>query len=184
MATPIRYASLTGAFDHHAITVSPAVYEPALEQQRCAQAFREVDPSFPGQDLGFVCGPDYANLFQLFTGIQVAGPRLGPTSVDKGFHAIPQHPSGYSTLPACFYNPGDYTCVKDAQAEWWDASGQAPGDNRPGCWKSIGVNPTNPDAKSNRSLPDKWPGGNIDAQMTANDPCNGHSAVSVLNPNR
>lgn len=60
----------------------------------------------------------------LFTGIQVAGPRLGPTTLDKGFHAIPPGPSGDPRVPACFYEIGDYTCVKDATAVWWDPAGQ------------------------------------------------------------
>ena len=170
---PVRLSGNSAAFDNHAIVVTPEVFEPEIEQQRCYQAFREVNKTRPKSDMGFICDA-YRNLFQLFTGIQVAGPRLGPTSVDKGFHAIPPVRSKDVTTPACFYEKGDYSCVKDAQAEIWDANGAAPGDNRPGCWKSI--------EGGKRYLPGEWPKGNINAQITGQEPCNGHSASALINP--
>jgi hypothetical protein len=103
----------------------------------------------------------------------VAGPKLGPTSIDKGFHAIPQRASGEREVPACFYLPGDYTCVKDAEAMTWDNQGQAPGSNTPGCWRSI--------EDGRRYLPGKWPGGNINAQFDGNMPCNGYSSSTRIN---
>jgi len=170
--TPVKLAQASTEFDHHAVIVSPQTYQPALQQQTCYRAYRETDQDMSDPDLGYVC-EFYTNLFQLFVGIQVAGPRLGPTSIDEGFHAIPQHESGNPEVPACFYNQNDYTCVKDAEAEWWDSAGQAPGDNRPGCWRSL--------QGGARYLPGKWPDGNIDAQYTGNEPCNGVSFSSRLN---
>lgn len=167
---PPRLASYNNVWHNRAITVSPQVYEPALQQQICYQAFREVDADYPEADLGFTCGM-YANLFQFFVGVQVAGPRLGPTSIDKGFHAIPAVRSEDPRVPACFYLDQDYTCVKDAQVMIWDRDGQAPGDSRPGCWRSI--------EGGKRYLPGEWPDGNIDAQLTGDEPCNGYSE-SVL----
>ena len=41
-------------------------------------------------------------------------PGSGPTSIDKGYHAIPHIASTNPKVPACFYNDNDYTCVKDA----------------------------------------------------------------------
>jgi hypothetical protein len=169
---PIRYSQNTQAFDHHAIVASPQTFEPNTEQQRCYQAYREADPDLPKADVGYVC-EYYRNLFQLFTGIQVAGPRLGPTSIDRGYHAIPAVESTNVEVPACFYNPGDYTCVKDAQQEYWDASTTAPGATQPGCWRSIDG--------GKRYLAGKWPDGNINAQIKGNEPCNAHSAASRLN---
>lgn len=172
---PIRLAGLTPNFDGRAFIVTPEVYEPALEQRICAQAYREADNQMPSADLNFVC-EYYRNLFQFFVGVQVAGPRLGPTSIDRGFHAIPAIPSTNAQTPACYYEPNDYTCVKDAQAEVYDAEAQAPGDSRPGCWRSIEIDKP----RGNRYLPGRWPAGNIDAQLTGREPCNGHNTSALL----
>src|SRR5256885_2877325 len=56
-------------------------------------------------------------LRQLFVGIQVAGPQLKPPKVDEGFHSIPAVASTDPTVPACYYDPGDYTCIKDTSEE-------------------------------------------------------------------
>jgi hypothetical protein len=169
---PIRLAQATEEFDGHAVIVTPETFQPALQQQTCYKAYREADQDMSDPDLGYVCDY-YKNLFQLFVGIQVAGPRLGPTSIDEGFHSIPQRESGDPQTPACFYPQGDYTCVKDAQAEYWDSSGQPPGDNRPGCWKSL--------EGGQRYLPGRWPQGNTDAQYRGNEPCNAVSFSARFN---
>jgi hypothetical protein len=79
----------------------------------------------------------YNQMQQLFTAIQVAGPRLSPDTVTAGFRAIPGVPSGNPRRPACFYPQGDNTCIKDATTAWWDPSGQPPnpGSHPPGCWR-------------------------------------------------
>lgn len=170
---PVRLASFNGTWDGRGITVSAQPFQPALQQQICYQAFRSVDTTFPESDLGFVCDY-YDNLFQLFVGIQVAGPRLGPTSINQGFHAIPEVRSSDPRVPACFYLPNDYTCIKDGTAKIWDADGQAPGDSRPGCWRAI--------EGGARYLPGEWPEGNIDAQLTGDEPCSGYSAGVLIDP--
>jgi hypothetical protein len=164
--------------DRHAIVITPQTYRPPIEQQRCYQAFREADSNYNEGDLHYVCDY-YENLFQLFVGIQVAGPRLGPTSVDQGFHAIPQHPSGNPQVPACFYNAGDYTCVKDAEAMWFDKNQSPPGSSRPGCWHAINGGA--------RYLPGKWPEGNAGpgdpgGPWSSSDPCNGYTASAGFIP--
>jgi hypothetical protein len=173
---PTRLSQNTGSFDGRGIVVTPEVYQPALDEQTCARAYREVDQEMSRPNLGYLC-EYYKNLMQMFIGIQVAGPRLGPTSVDKGFHAIPSIPSTNVQTPSCFYLPGDYTCVKDAQAEIWDANGQPPGDNRPGCWRSI--------EGGRRYLATDWPEGNVDAQFPPGGraalPCNGYNASVRFN---
>jgi hypothetical protein len=169
---PERLAQNTQAFNRHAVIATPQVFQPAFEQQRCYQAYREADPDLPKTDVNYVC-EYYRNLFQVFTGIQVAGPRLGPTSIDRGFHAIPAIESRSVDVPACYYNPGDYTCVKDAQQEYWDASTTAPGGTQPGCWRSIDG--------GRRYLAGKWPEGNINAQITGNEPCNAYTAAVRFN---
>ncbi|MDQ1404159.1 MAG: hypothetical protein QOG03_2475 [Actinomycetota bacterium] len=171
---PIDQMGGASLLDKHAINITPQTYKPPIEQQRCYQAFREAGPDYNEGDLHYVCDY-YENLFQLFVGIQVAGPRLGPTSIDQGFHAIPQRTSGNPQVPACFYNAGDYTCVKDAEAMWFDKNASPPGSSRPGCWHSI--------QGGARSLPGKWPSGNAGTDWSgSSDPCNGYTASAGFIP--
>ena len=166
---PNRMARNGPAFDDRAFIITPEIYAPPRAQQRCYQAYREADKQLPDADLGFVC-EYYRNLFQLFTGIQVAGPRLGPSSVDKGYHAIPAVKSKDNQSPACFYNPGDYTCVKDNQIEMWDEQAVPPEGNRAGCWRII--------QNAARYLHPDWPPGNIDSNLNELGPCNNYSTSS------
>ena len=155
------------AFDGRAIMITPEVYHPPRQQQRCYQSYREADTSMNERDLVYVCGY-YPNLFQLFTGIQVAGPRLGPSSVDKGYHAIPAIASKDNQSPACFYNRGDYTCAKDNQIEIWEDQMTPPEESRNGCWRII--------ADGERYFPGEYPAGNINANLDQLGPCNNYSA--------
>jgi hypothetical protein len=155
------------SFDGRAILITPEVYQPPRQQQRCYQSYREADTSMNEKDLVYVCGY-YPNLFQLFTGIQVAGPRLGPTSVDKGYHAIPAVRSKDNQSPACFYNAGDYTCAKDNQIEIWEDQMTPPEESRNGCWRII--------ADGGRYFPGQYPAGNIDSNLNQVGPCNNYSA--------
>lgn len=164
-----RLTRRTTAFDDRAVVVTPEVLHPAFEQQPCYQYFREADRQMARNDVIYAC-PFYRLLFQVFSGIQVAGPRLGPASVDEGFHAIPRVHSKNPQTPACFYLPGDYTCVKDAQFEIWDAQGVPPGDNRPGCWRVF--------RGAARYLPGQWPEGNLDSDLPHVGQCNGTPMLS------
>ena len=166
---PNREAKNGHAFDDRAIIITPEIYDPARVQQRCYQAYREADRELPEADLGYVC-EYYRNLFQLFTGIQVAGPRLGPSSVDKGYHAIPAVASRDNQSPACFYNTNDYTCVKDNQIEIWDDQALPQEGNRAGCWRVI--------ADAKRYIQPEWPAGNIDSNLDQLGPCNNYSVPS------
>jgi hypothetical protein len=168
---PVRLMTASRTWDGHAIVVTPQTFEPPPTRQRCYQALREADETIPEADVAFAC-PYYKNLFQFFVGVQVAGPKLTPASIDLGFHAIPPTRSTDPQIPACFYDPADYTCVKDAQAEVWSAASVAPGDSIPGCWRSI--------EGGRRSLAHEWPEGNIDAQRTGEEPCNAYSSRVLL----
>lgn len=133
----------------------------------CEDAYLEADPTVPREtfDMAISCF-FYNGLRQLFTGIQVAGPRLGPTSVDRGYHALPKIPSADPTVPACFYSVGDYTCVKDAAVYWYDSRYQDEGSsNTQGCWRLM--------EGGKRYLSGGWPVGNVGAQKRVTDPCNG-----------
>jgi hypothetical protein len=166
---PNRMARNGPAFDDRAIMITPEIFDPPRTQQRCYQAYREADRQLPDADLGYVC-EYYRNLFQLFTGIQVAGPRLGPSSIDKGYHAIPPVKSKDNQSPACFYDAGDYTCVKDVQIELWDDQAVPQEGNRNGCWRIMN--------NGARYFPGEYPAGNIDSNLNALGPCNNYSTSS------
>jgi len=146
-----------------AVTNYPVVLD--VERQQCVDAYREVDADEPTFQVKNYACEFYPSLQQLFTGIQVAGPNLSPDTMDQGFHAIPSIRSDDPRMPACFYDPGDYTCVKDAVAEWWDPAGVTPGSSQPGCMRVM--------EGGRRYLAGSWPDGDVEAQRgtAATDPC-------------
>jgi hypothetical protein len=129
----------------------------------CREAALSINPSVSSVDLPYYCRW-YDDLRQYFTGIQVSGPRLAPDTMDQGFRAIPAHASTTAGEPACFYVPGNYTCVKDAIAEWWDPHGGDPSAQSAGCWR------INFDGR--RYQPGNWPAGDVRAQEKPTNPCN------------
>ena len=149
----------------YAWTVSNVVMEGPAEGTPCVQAILEADPEFGGNDAEWVCAfySYYVDMRQLFTGIQVAGPKLSPASMDKGYHAIPRVESSSPAVPACYYDPGDYTCVKDAMAMWWDPDGTAPNSDRPGCYRAV--------EGGRRFIGPSPPDGDPTAQKRPDDPC-------------
>ncbi|HEX9888729.1 MAG TPA: hypothetical protein VGA69_04585 [Nitriliruptorales bacterium] len=156
-------------FWSHAWTATQQVRVVGGGEDPCRRALRETYPEAGEGDMTRICSfPYYRDLRQLFTGIQVAGPNLTVGSVDQGFHAIPGVPSDDPQVAACFYNPGDYTCVKDGTSEFWDPQGTATG----GCWRMV--------EGGRRYLADEWDRGNIDARAGADDPCNEYSSTPLL----
>ena len=145
-----------------------------LEDAPGYRACKEGNPSIDDNGCLFAVD-DYRDHFNVAEGIQVAGPRLTPQSIDKGFHAIPPHSSTDPYSPAMFFDPGDYTAMKDAQEGWWDPQGQPPGrrNNAPGCWRL----PRN----GQRYLAGHWPPGD-DAFKNANDPCTGYGGSIRVRP--
>jgi len=87
-----------------------------------------------------------------------------------GFHAIPAVESPDPTVPACFYRPADYTCIKDATKAWWDPSGVNT-NGTTGCWRLY--------EGGRRYFAETWPDRDIDAGRTSNDPCNLQGAHAV-----
>lgn len=160
------------AFGNRAWVVSYQVKKIDFEQEPCFLAYKDADPAAPDADIrGRACAL-YERLRQLFIGIQVAGPKLGPTSIDKGFHAIPKIASDNPGTPACFYNTGDYTCVKDGVAMWWDAQAVAPNASDPGCWKNI--------QNAKRFLIGQFPNTEISTQRNPGaDICNGYGGNAL-----
>ncbi|HUR50308.1 MAG TPA: hypothetical protein VMY88_12375 [Acidimicrobiales bacterium] len=130
----------------------------------CIYTAREAEPDVPARDLeNFGCAM-YAGIRLMFTGIQVAGPKLTPQSMDKGYHAIPDRRSTDPFVPACYFDVGDYTCIKDAQLEHWDASGQTPGTAGGGCLRMV--------EGGQRYVVGSWPERDIAALVKPDDPCN------------
>lgn len=149
----------------HAWTVSGVTLVGDAVEEPCYQAIQDAEPGYPSDDIGYACYV-YADVRQLFTGIQVAGPDLNPASLEKGFRAIPAIASDSPRVPACFYEPGDYTCVKDSVAMWWDPEGMVEGESDPGCWRMI--------YGGRRFLINQWPSGDVLADQQPDDVCNNH----------
>lgn len=137
---------------------------PDRDQRQCYLAAREADPSYHPGDANYACR-HYENVRQLFIGIQVAGPRLDPNNIEKGFRAIPAVASKDPMVPACYYEPGDYTCVKDATTMWWDPTTQSSSTTAAGCWRLP--------EDGRRYRTGHWPEGDVPSQRdAASDPCN------------
>jgi hypothetical protein len=143
----------------HAWVVTPNTLKGTDEEEPCFQAAREGDPTADRRDITSFACTFYNDTRQLFTGIQVAGPKLTPGSMDRGFHAIPRKESSSVRVPACYYDANDFTCVKDAQVEWWDPVGRGEG-----CWRSA--------RGGRRFVAGGWPEGDLGAFKAASDPCN------------
>jgi len=166
-------------WDGHAWVVTHLPFVDTVEGTTCYRAIQEVDPGMPEEDHDSVCRY-YGNLFDdlrmISIGAQVAGPRLTPESMERGFRAIPAIRSTDPSVPACFFEPGDYTCIKDGMAMWWDASGAARegrSSSWPGCWLLA--------EGGARYFPGTWPEGDVlTMQDHAATRCSGHSGAAPL----
>ena len=151
-----------------AVLVTPRLrQDPPPVEPHCATATREANPEVNALTPRIACG-FYPHIRQLFTGIQVAGPRLTPSSMEKGYRAIPPVRSDDPYTPACFYEPGDYTCVKDTALAWWDPDAQTrdrlSGAPTQGCWRMR--------EGGLRYLTNGWPQEGVLQRIKPNDPCN------------
>ncbi|HEX9890001.1 MAG TPA: hypothetical protein VGA69_11020, partial [Nitriliruptorales bacterium] len=153
----------------HAFVVTPVPLVGDPVDTPCYAALTEGNPDDADREM-FCTNWSfyYDDLRQLFTGIQVAGPRLSVETLDRGFHAIPHIESPDPSVPACFYGPGDYTCVKDAAAMWWDRAATAPGASTPGCWRVL--------EDGLRHVAGAWPQHDLAAPRSPDDPCNGYAS--------
>ena len=113
------------------------------------QACREGNPDASPADCEINNTFYYRTHFLAFKAIQAAGPRLTPRSVDRGMHAIPRISSTNPFQASCFFDPGDYSCVKDGAELWWDPEAVPPGKNSPGCYRMV--------QEGRRYLADEWP---------------------------
>ena len=148
----------------NAMLVTSLLRKPQAPETFCYKTARETDPTAPTLDLNTAC-VFYPYIRQLFTGIQVAGPRLSAESMNRGFHAIPQLPSIDPFHPACFYETNENTCVKDAMLEWWDPAGRDPDAvSERGCWRMI--------EGGRRYIAGGWRSEDPTARKTSSDLCN------------
>jgi hypothetical protein len=108
----------------------------------------------------------YRDHFMLFKAIQAAGPRLTPQTVDRGMHAIPAQSSTNPYVASCYFDPADFSCVKDFIEAWWDETGRVPGIASPGCYRLPHL--------GQRFLAGDWPPGD-DVFVNASDPCTAYS---------
>lgn len=149
----------------YAWTMSHQLLEQRQSDTPCRQAFRQASPNGTESDENQACS-FYRAFFMLFRGIQVAGPFLTPQAVDEGNHAIPAQESTSPFVAACFFDPGDYTCVKDAQESHWDPDAPDPNGqpNESGCYRMAngGV----------RHIAGKWEQADATSQFEPDDVCN------------
>jgi hypothetical protein len=130
----------------NAWTVTPQLRQD--EQYAPGQdACHEADPSAEWQ-VCYLADYIYRKVFMLFQGIQVAGARLSPTGVDRGFHAIPARASNNPYMAACYFDPGDFTCVKDSMEMWWDPNAPDSPYSNVACWRMVN--------QGKRYLPGSW----------------------------
>lgn len=152
----------------NAIAVTGYTRADVPAERPCYQAAKEADPETEDREVLLNGCGIYDSFLQLFTGIQIAGPKLSPSSLDKGYHAIPPVSSPDPRVPACYYEPGDYTCIKDASLGWWDPGGRDPAGNAPGCWRMI--------EGGKRYTPGTWPDRDVAAGIRRGaDVCNSQS---------
>ena len=149
-------------WDHAWIVTDLPLVDQTGVTQSCAHAYTEAGGRDDPLERNNSCGSFYDILRQMFTGIQVSGPKLNVQNLDKGYHAIPPKDSPRPDLPACFYGPGDYTCVKDMTVMWWDSQGQS--STGAGCWRMS--------ENGARYRAGSWPAGNLDAQRQPDNVCN------------
>lgn len=149
----------------HAWVITQATYQGPMSSEQCYLAAKEADPTVAVEEATIECFETYPFFRQIFTGVQVAGPRLTPRSLDQGFHAIPPVPSSNPSIPACYYDPGDYSCVKDVVAEWWDPTRATSSEGgQPGCYRMP--------ERGRRFLLGTWPKENVDDRKKPDDICN------------
>lgn len=148
----------------HAMVVSFDVRRGLLAEQPWVVAYRDACPDC-NPPAGFLPARAYDVLSLLAYGIQAAGPRLTPAAMDKGLHAVPRRPSTDPFLPATYFDPGNWSWIKDAKAMSWDPTGRPEG-NRAGCYRLA--------REGLRSRAGEWPAGDDDL-FVASSPCQGHS---------
>jgi hypothetical protein len=140
----------------------------AFSTQYAYQAYQSVEPgSAPNSRFNFNI---YHLMLNLFEGIQAAGPKLTPESVEQGMYTFTYvHPEN-PYVPSGGYGPygpratSDQTFIDTAMGWWWDPDGTPPGGQRnSGCIRPI--------HGGKRFFADQWPAGDDDLFKKETAPC-------------
>ncbi len=148
----------------NARVVSHLIRQDSIAENHGYQGCRNSDTERTHNDCLEAATYFYRSQFMLFKAIQAAGPRLSAAKVDSGLHAIAPTSSKTPYDAACYFDPSDFTCVKDAIEMWWDGTGFAEGETQPGCWRLVN--------QGVRYRSGYWPSKEEVFQNPA-DPCNG-----------
>jgi hypothetical protein len=127
----------------HAFGLSMIGEEQPQQASFAYAAAKSVDP-----DHEPIFGVDifYYFLYQLATGLQMAGPDLTPQSFANGMRA---YPGGTGPAGTWAYPKGTYAPYRDAREIWWDPNAISPYNGSPGAYRS----------DNKRYKPGKWPKG-------------------------
>jgi hypothetical protein len=155
----------------HVTAVTTVERYPNQYSQQCYTAYADTDPNAQaplGEFAQYACAY-YPDLRLMFTGFQIAGPRLTVPNMDQGFHNIPRVELHNAYVATCYFDSGDYTCIKDMAYEFYDANGTTP-DNQKGCWRMIHDGQRYPEGN--------FPQGDIygnPPEASSNDVCNDYA---------
>lgn len=150
----------------HVTAVTTVERYPDAYNQQCYLAYTDADPhaQAPQATAASLACAFYPDFRLMWTGFQIAGPRLTSDNIDQGFHNIPKVSLNTPYTPTCYFDPGNYTCIKDMAYEYYDAAGLTP-DNTRGCWRMVYA--------GRRFLEGKYPSGDIyPDEPSPSDPCN------------
>lgn len=127
----------------HAFGLSMLGEEQPQQASYAYAAAKSVDPNTEP-----IFGVDifYYFLYQLATGLQMAGPNLTPQTFANGMRA---YPGGSGPAGTWAYPKGTYAPYRDAREIWWDPDAISPYNGAAGAYRSDGK----------RYKPGKWPAG-------------------------
>lgn len=108
--------------------------------------FNQSDAARAAADVGVTGIYSGANLLYAYmslvaTQIQMAGPRLTPTNVERGMFSLPAGGGWARTKnPASVlikFGQGDYTAIEDSRHTFWDPQAVSKIDGRPGAYRAL-----------------------------------------------
>lgn len=115
----------------HAFGTSTVGNQPAFDRDPGVVAYRSVRSDRPAN----ITESLYDQIYQLFLGVQMAGPDLTPTTFERGLFAYPRH---VGVDGAWQFGPGKYTPQVDAQVVWWNPQRRSAFNGRLGGYVAAG----------------------------------------------
>ena len=126
----------------HAFGVSTIPAQVPLDQSDSAKVWQDMGQSgHPCEKNG--CGIDWSYVNLLGTGLQMAGPRLDPSTFERGLLTLPPDggwdKSGHRADVGLWkFGQNDYTWLSDTREVYWSPSKVSPVDGQQGAY--VGVN--------------------------------------------